>query len=594
MSLVDLVKASPTVVEQFPNIYSLLEYKPSTAVRVHTAGALSAGDGGGADWVYLLGNQSSLVSAFPRLFLAPTSAPSGISGCWALNVGAAVNAVAYGLGLSTNKVLNREVLKQLNDWNLGRRKILLPAATIHMDSLILNYNPNWEGAFGATASADGGTGTAFLFSDVDAGDCIKITPLNPAGRITGLHVHNVSIIGKDFFDAGVGVFTPRTQRTGLTFQRIGGQVDIQNTFVIGLQQAYRMDELWDGSGHGMRALYCGAPDGSVPAVWIGSTFNDNSNNMKFYGMHLEFCPYGIYVGLVREVHWYGFKHESQRQDDATHWGVNISIGALECSFHDPMFVTTHTTLQPLVLNQGIRCIIDGASFVTRTPDATSKYPGVIWYLGNRSSADTANVLSRAKFTFPIPSDGTSIYPIQLGNYEQASDIKVAIPATITYAGGTISNVNTGLVSMGYGGVLRGLNVNANTNTKVAGALVRFVGTGNTARGVTVNEGTSVFKLFDGDANNSADTQYRSFAGSNQAVPDVRGRSLYVAGATSPLSITGFEAMNGQEFNVYLSSGSITLVHGPNLLLKSGANTVLSGGVVYKFVCVNSGNRCVQV
>lgn len=592
MALSTATRVGPTMRSDPLVISDLRGMMPTEATSVTTMGAFTYGDGGFGHWVYLLGNQSSLITNYPELFIAPTADPSGLSGCWALNTGSRVDAVSYGLGLGS-KSHNNKVLKQINIWNAGKRKVLLPATTIALDSITLNYNPNWEGIFGATANAIGGAGTCFMFDEGDLGDCITFTPAS--GRITGFHMHNVTFIGKDFFDNGnISVFAQRTRRVCLTLQKIGGQVDIRNIFCIGFQQAYRFDEVWDGSVYGMRALYCGAPDGSVPAMWMGSTFTDNTNALRVYGLHLEFCPYSLYVGLVRNVNFYGPKFESQRQEDATHWGVNISIGALECNMNDPMFVTTHTTLQPFVLNQGIRCRITGAHFISRTPDATSKYPGVVWYLGNRSSQDTSNILDGAKFTWPNVSDGTTVYPIQLGNYEQASNLRVSLAPTVTTQGGTSSILNSGLVSMGYGTVLNGLSVNANSNTKTAGPLIRFDGTGASASGVSATEGTGVYSWASGNKNNRMQTNYSAAGISDKAVPDVIGKDLAILTGTSALSVTGFNAMQGQVFSVLLGSGAITLVHSSSLILKGGANVVMQSGVLYRFQCVNTSGNCIQI
>lgn len=670
MALTSATTVGSNMIRDFSTIAELRKFKPTGFLRIKTSGALVAGDGGSGDWVFDATDQSTNVSKFPRLFLAPDVDPTGSSGAWRLNLGGNIPAISYGLGLSANKALNKEILEQLNEWNVGKRRVLLPATSIHVDSLKLKYNPNWEGVFGATASASGGAGTVFLFEtlensrsilsshlqdmglslvegsfqegatvssatqavlDSTTGECyfwsgsstvfpktipsgstpgssggvapaawskvlfpcIAITPATPTGRITGLSLKNITLIGKDFFErADISTFARRTDRQAFSVKNTGGQVDVCNTFAIGFTQAYKYDELWDGIAQGVRALYCGAPDGSVPAVWMGSTSTDNTNNMKFIGMHLEFCPFSLLVGVCRNVHFYGFKHESARMDDATHWGVNITIGALEVDFTGAMFVTTHTTLQPLVLNQGISCKIQG-DFIARTPDATSKYRGVVWYLGNRVSEDTGNVLMGCKFTSILPSDGTTIYPVQLGNYEVAQGLRFSIPTSVTYSGGTTAVTHTGLVSCGNGSVVSGLSVNPNSNAKTGGALIKFDGTGASVSGISLREGASVYALFSGNNNNYGKANYNVASVSNNTNPDARGREMLLITASSPLSITEFTAFAGQEFDVVLNTGSVTLVNGANLVLTGGTDLTLAGGKVYSFRCTNSGNRCIQ-
>lgn len=654
-------------IEDQDTIQNLRSIKPTSSVRVKTRGAFSAFDGGSGDWFFDITDQTSNVTNYPRLFIAPDSDLTGGSGAWRLNIGSNIPSISYGLGLTTDKTINKEILEQISSWNLGRKKVILPATSIRLDRVRLKSNPNWEGTFGATASSNGGSGTVFMFETVEnnrsalnghisdlgltlvngsfslgatlssatdsiwddsTGECytwggsfpkavppgstvlgtggissaswkkilfpcISVSP--SSGRITGLSIRYISIVGKDFFDRNdITTFAKRTDRQALFVKNTGGQVDLKNIFTIGFTQAFNYDEMWDGSAYGLRALYSGSPDGSIPAIWMGSTSTDNTNNMKFYGLHTEFCPYGIYVGLCRNVHFYGLKHESARQDDATHWGINVSIGALEVNITDSMFVTTHTTLQPLVLNQGIRCKISGCHFISRTPDSTSKYPGVIWYLGNRSSLDTCNVIENCKFTFSIPSDGVSVYPVRLGNYEQATNLRFAVPTNVTYQGGTKLVDTSGFLSCGYGSVVNGVSVNANSNPKTGGSFIKYDGAGARVCGLSLTEGTSVYSLFSGDNNNHGESNYDFTVVTDKTSVDLRGYKLGILGSTSSTPITSFSAFAGQEFNLILNTGTVTLVHSPSLVLLSGSNINLTGNKVYKFACVNSSGKCIQI
>ncbi|WP_107333920.1 hypothetical protein [Klebsiella pneumoniae] len=570
--------------------------KAYNGLVVKTRGAFAVGDGGAGEWIFDASDNSANVSKYPRLFIPAGIDTTGASGAFKLIYAVEIEAVKYGVGLTADKQINKEILEQLVAWNMGRVRIRLPAKTIYVSSLTFNYNPNMEGVFGATASSAGGAGTVIMLSSADStAPGLFINSATPGGRITGLYLKNISFVGKDFFDAGnISTFAPRTQRTAVSLKFIGGQVDIQNIFIIGFQQALILDEVWDGQLNGVRTLYSGAPDGSSPAVWIGSTATDNSNNLKIYGLHMEFCPYGLYVGICRNVHFYGMKHESARANDATHWGVQFSIGALEVNVTNSMFVTVAGTKQPLVLNQGIRCCLIGCQFVATAPDANSLYPGVVWYLGNRSSENTSNVLADCVFQYPLVSDGTSTYPIQLGNYEQVTDIRIVVPQTVTYSGGTVSPSVTGLITCNVGTIIRGLSVNANSTVKTAGALVNFLQYNSSVTDITLTAGKPIFALFEGSTNNRGRAPSNSLSVTDQTTIDCRGYALVQVTATSNLSVVSFNAFVGDTFSVLLNSGTVTLVNSANLLLLGGANLTMTAGKLYTFKCVSSSGKMIQV
>lgn len=577
-------------------ITDLAKTKGVNGQIIKTRGAFSVGDGGSGEWIFDSSDNTTNVSKYPRLFFPAGADLTGKNGAWRLNYSVEIECIKFGVGVSSDKIINKEILEQLVTWNAGKTRIRLPAKTIYVTSLVFNYNPNMEGVFGATASSGGGAGTVIMLSSSDSTDPgLFINSATTGGRITGLYLKNISFVGKDFFDGGdISTFASRTSRTALSLKFIGGQIDVQNIFAIGFKQAFILDEVWDGSLSGLRALYCGDPDGLVPAVWIGSTASDNSNNLKIYGLHMEFCPYGLYVGICRNVQFYGMKHESARKNDATHWGVNFSIGALEVNVTDSMFVTIAGTLQPLVLNQGIRCNIKGCQFIATAPIATSLYPGIVWYLGNRSSENSSNVLADCVFQYPVVSDGTTIYPIQLGNYEQATNIRVVIPQSVTYQGGTISPSYSGLITCNVGTIINGLSVNANSTSKTKGALINFLQYNSSVKGITLTAGKPIYALFEGSLNNRGEGPSNTLTVSDIAVPDVKGYEFIQITATTTLSVTGFSAFVGDEFSIMLNSGTVTLVHSANLLLLGGANITISAGKLYTFRCVASSGKFIQV
>lgn len=574
----------------------LRKVKAYNGLIVKTRGYLSIGDGGAGEWIFDSSDNTTNVTNFPRMFFPAGSNVDGSKGAFKLLFSTEINAISYGVGITADKQINKEILEQLVKWNAGKNRIRLPARTIYVTSLVFNYNPNMEGVFGATASSGGGAGTVIMLSSADSSDPgLFINSATAGGRITGLYLKNISFVGKDFFDAGdISTFAARTNRTAVSLKFIGGQVDVQNIFMIGFKQGLILDEVWDGSIYGVRTLYCGDPDGLTPAVWIGSTASDNSNNLKIYGLHMEFCPYGLYVGICRNVQFFGMKHESARKNDATHWGVQFSIGALEVNVTDSMFVTIAGTKQPLVLNQGIRCNLKGCQFIATAPIASSLYPGVVWYLGNRSSENTSNVLSDCVFQYPLVSDGTSVYPIQLGNYEQVTNLRIIIPQSVTYSGGTISPSTSGLITCNVGTIIRGLSVNANSTAKTSGALINFLQYNSSVKDITLTAGKPLFALFEGSTNNKGEAVSNTLSLTDVTTIDARGYEFIQLTATTTTSITAMNAFVGDTFSLMLNSGSVTLVNSANLLLLGSANITLAAGKLYTFRCVSSAGKVIQM
>src|SRR5579885_1519460 len=75
--------ATPTV-PLLSDLQAISTLTAAAAKAVITTGRNSPGDGGGATWIWLSGNQSSLVSSDPNHFtyVPPSSDLSGASGCW--------------------------------------------------------------------------------------------------------------------------------------------------------------------------------------------------------------------------------------------------------------------------------------------------------------------------------------------------------------------------------------------------------------------------------------------------------------------------------------------------------------------------------
>ncbi|HHL1435453.1 TPA: hypothetical protein ACQ3B3_000369 [Klebsiella pneumoniae] len=445
---------------QVDTIASLKNLFPQGSDRVYTKGAFSAGDGGADSWVFILTDQSANVAAYPKLFIPPASDPTGASGAWFINTGKAINAVSFGLGCTTDVTINDAIVNQLIAYNKGKNDIILPAKTIFSKQVVGEYSPNFKGVKGATANETGGNGTVFIFKNADSTDsCMKFQ--RASGFITGFFMEGFTMVGYDAFNGvTIDTFGPRTNRKGLDLKYIGGKIKVDEIFIIGISEALHVDRLQDGKLSGVSMLYCSNADGTVPAAWISTSDGTNTNYMHFEDMHVEFSPFMLFLGYSRHNKFNHCKFESQRKVDATHYSVYIDASAFENAFDSTMFVTTATTLRHFMLDRGTNI----------TSDMT--YPGIRWYYRNTVSVNPNNTISNCKFTRVLPADGSDPleYPIVLGNYQKFSG-RVNVDKTVTYAGGTVDLVNSGLISLGNNAIIDSLTFSTNTNPKVAGPVL---------------------------------------------------------------------------------------------------------------------------
>ena len=562
-------------------LVDLLKYSPPNGTRVVTKGFYSTNDGGAGQWVFSRANLSNQVTSMPLLYRAPTSDPTGASGAWFIDTATDIFPVQYGYGLAgSSKSNNTAILHQIcNVFNNRGRTVVLPAGVAEHTALTFTRNPCLRGQFGAVAGLASGTGTVMLFSDADGtADCIRIAPTS--GRITGLNLDNITVLSREIFTGGnPTTFKTRTNRIAVSLNFIGGQVSVRNMYIIGFKQGLRVNELWDGTLEGVRVLYCGI-ESLTPAVWVGSDGTDNSNNLHWIGLHIEFCPFSYDMGVARHISFYGAKVESNRSEDATGYVVRITTGANEVVFNGGMFVqSTFNTPNSFMLNQGRRVSFESCWFSSPDYSSTFKYTGINWYHGNDVN-QSANVLANVRFDNVLAvADGTAStsYPLYLGNGESGSIYIQTNNATLFL----------GCVSLGANCNLH-LDLVTSTTVAKSGSLAEFRLDGSTLS-VGRNAGARINLLSTGSRNNTVQQSTQVGTVNGVAVPDTQGlRHMLVGASTSGgnQSITGFRGLAGTSFTSTVSQGTVTLVHSSSLVLLTGADTPMVPGRIYTFTTID--------
>lgn len=606
------------------SIDGLKQIFPANGARLICKGALTENDGGASWWKFVSGDHRDMVTKYPMLCRAPQADPTGSSGVWVNALDGDLQAHRYGLGISQDPVANGQILRNMLAWNSDTnatiseaygKKIALCGDVIWIDYVeITQSSVHIQGAKGATASQYGGKGTVLIFRD---GDSTKPAFTVSGGytrnestgrdivtsRVTGVKLDNLTLVSEQFFknatpsgstSAAPTTFTPRSSRMGLVINYTGGHGGIDGVTSIGFA-GNRFNEFWDCEIESLRIMYCGV-SGVTPALEIGSRASDNSNNLNFYQFHMEFCQETLRMNYTRNVHFIGGKIECERAEDSLENVVKLNYAAWEVKFSQFMFVTGHTTLAYFFWNEGIDVGFTDCEWEARNVNASDKYQGIRWYRGN-NAINSRNNHTNSMFKKVLPSNGTDDYPIHLGDNE-SFDGSVIIDTQVTNKDGTANVVNSGLIALSSGAIVKRATLEPNPNAKLAGPLFKFLGNGATVAAISIKEGQPFYQLAAGGKNNRINANYTFKTAYGSTVPNVWGYSLIALGPTDTagsISITGFDAPVGVPFTVRRGQGSVTLINSSVLSLIGGANLPMAAGRLYTFMCVNaSSGECQQI
>uniref|UniRef100_A0AAU8I017 Tail fiber protein n=1 Tax=Klebsiella phage FKP3 TaxID=3231233 RepID=A0AAU8I017_9CAUD len=599
---------SDLLIPQVNSIADLATLKASSGDRAYTKGAFSENDGGAGEWYFDASNMSSLVSTYPRLFIAPLSDPSGISGAWCLDVGLSIEAIQYGLGIpsldpsagssfpeqaASAALINKNILEQIVAWNAGQRTVKLPPRIIYSSFyLFKGVDPKLEGTPGTSTT----TGTFLLTHDgLSTEPLIKITSTtdSASSRVSGLNLKNIACASQKFFSTtGYNTFTDnRDARVCYSINFVGTHVRIEGLYAGGFNTALYANEVWDGFINNCRFLYCSTPTGSAPAVFIGTNATDNTNNMQINHMHIEFSPYALEVGFCEHVSFQSCKIETYRQAAASHNVIKIQPEATKVNFNSCMVVSNNASNVHVVQDAG-QFTKWNHSWFSGADDAGYPQAGVHWYR-RVSPTNSQAELNGCYFNRCHVTDGSEPldYSIILNNYTKFSG-QVRVSPTYNTSSGSVVTSSTGLLNIGTSCNIESLHIIVGSGTKSAGAVLFFAGTGSTVGKITQTAGDVIYKLVSGDANNTVQQYGQIYQNTSNPVIDSYGRRVIFL--TSATSVTQINGLVGEEITIISNVSGSTLVYNSSLLITTtGANISMSAGKPYKFI-MTGATKAVQI
>lgn len=555
---------------------------PGVSSRIKTLGALAAYDGGDADWWFDTSDMSVLVSSYPKLFIAPTVDPSGASGAWRLNMGRDVNMSAFGVGISTDYQFNADVLNQFNSYTKGKKYACLPTGKVYISELNFSYDPKFKMEWGVNSelastrnlgSID--NGTVFIARDADSANPVITIAGTEAKRLSGIYMRNVAIISQDLIDNRdltiPAEWNVRSNRPALKLDYIASAIDIGTLTICGFKQALLGSELWDGSIRRLTVSICSDPDGTVPAVWLGSQYGDNSNALKFYDMRIEHCPFSLECGFIEHVRFLSGKIETKRKKDATHYVVKINDNATRYIFDNMQFVTTPTTKTPYLYDQGQWPKYSKCEFTVG--GIVGNYPGVRWIYRNPTRTSVA-IFQALTITGPMQADGAdpAAYPMYLADYDEFGGV-IQCQDTYTIDGAAVYPSYQGLICMGTGTKMGKLHINTNNISKTAGSVFY-------ARGGDYDIGKPTITGAPHNLLAGVKNDIRKMITSSADIEIYRRETIVLNTGTTLNSMKGFE---GQVIRVMTFGTGCTIAHSSLINNSSGANIAMTANTVYTFM-----------
>ena len=587
---------------------------PGVSSRIKTLGAKWAYDGGAGEWWFDPSDMSELVSTYPRLFIAPTIDPSGASGAWRLNMGGDVTLSAFGVGISTelpavmtaldagiinpdifllensggmissdaDYQFNADVLNQFNAYAKGKKYARLPTGKVFISELNFSYDPKFDLEWGVNSelastrnlgSID--NGTVFIARDADSANPVITIAGTEAKRLSGIYMRNVAIVSKDLFDNRdltiPAEWNVRSNRPALKLDYIASAIDIGTLTICGFKQALLGSELWDGSIRRLTVSICSDPDGTVPAVWLGSQHGDNSNALKFYDMRIEHCPFSLECGFIEHVRFINGKIETKRKKDATHYVVKINDNATRYHFDGMQFVTTPTTKTPYLYDQGQWPVYNECDFTVG--GIVGNYPGVRWIYRSPTRTSVAK-FKALTITGPMQADGAdpAAYPMYLADYDEFGG-SIQCQDTYTIDGVAVYPSYQGLICMGTGTKMGSLHINTNNITKTAGSVFY-------ARGGDYDIGKPTITGAPHNLLAGVKNDIRKMITSSPDIEIYRRETILLNPGTTLNSMKGFE---GQVIRVMTFGTDCTITHSSLINNSSGSNISMTANTVYTFM-----------
>lgn len=576
-----LLIGSPRHIEDLRGIF------PGVASKITTLGALAEYDGGGDTWVFDPSDMSSLVSLYPKIFIAPTADPTGASGAWKLAWNMrGINASAYGIGCQAeNYAHDTAALQQLGDWNRAVQWINLPS---EMYITELNYaeNPKFYGIAGANSdlSDTRGMGSREHGSVIYARDADSSNPVihvhgnQGTDRLGGVDICYVSLVSVDLIENRNltirAELNQRSTRPGILIEYVASKTNIQGLGIFGFKKCLYCNEVWDGSIRDLAINIGSDEDGTVPAVYFGSYGSDNTNNLTIDTFRIEHCPYSLEVDFVDHVRFVNGKIETYRKPDATHHVVKVGSKAERYLFSGMMFVTNPTTRTPFLYEQGRQGTY--SSCWMTSGGITGNYPGVRWIYRDPTGTSVVKFMGMT-INGPMQADGTdpTAYPIYLASYDEFGGT-INCYDSFTVNGSVVNPSYQGLICMNTGTKMGKLHINTNNITKTAGTVFY-------ARGGEYDIGKPTLSgaphsLLAGNKND-----IRIIITTASDIEIYRRETVVLNTGTTLNSMKGFV---GQVIRVMTFGTGCTIKHSGSINNSSGTDIAMTPNTVYTYMMLN--------
>jgi hypothetical protein len=208
------------------------------------------------------------------------------------------------------------------------RKVFFPASNYLVNgNLTINDQVELEGVYTSDPNKTANNrGTVFI-TNSGTGAVLSIIGTS-ASRIVGFRLSNISFLGSDHWNTN----SNSVNRICLDIEYTAREIHIENINICGfLQQGVYMSDVYDGDVKGLSICYCGT-DNTYAGLHITGTTGDTSNALKFFNLHIEFCPYMLRLGNVRHIHFIGCKFETGQTTFPLNSPIFINATAFEIDF----------------------------------------------------------------------------------------------------------------------------------------------------------------------------------------------------------------------------------------------------------------------
>jgi hypothetical protein len=457
------------------------------------------------------------------------------------------------------------------------RKVFFPASNYLVNgNLTVNDQVELEGVYTSDPNKTANNrGTVFI-TNSGTGAVLSIIGTS-VNRIVGFRLSNISFLGSDHWNTN----TNAVNRVCLDIEYTAREFHIENVNICGfLQQGVYFNAAYDGDVKGLSVTYCGT-DNTYAAVHLTSPSGDTSNAVKFFNLHIEFCPYMLRLGYVRHIHFIGCKFETGMTTFPLNPPINIYSSALEIDFISCQMVLQSADNTGWSSTSVVPYLMAIANNYTKVIGCTFSSPtniGTNWI----NHTGTGGLIADNVFNTCFGGNVS----IVLGSQVRFHHNEIFIN---TYNG------NASLLSLGSENLIQG-NMISESGSATSGSCYTVTGSNNIFRD---NRIIGYFFNYLSDPNNHANytffspvwTSFRTLPAGATSIPanmsDVTCSHTFQTANTAATSINNIaKSYYGQIITLIAKDNYTTVVNitnGSNIMLKGGINVILTANNIISFI-----------